>query len=131
MELNILIAEDEQLITDFYLEFINEFFDDKKITFTVKDNGLSALEETLNKKFDLIISDINMPHMDGLGLTKKIHDRDNPNHKTPIIIISGTPHSLNFSQDNLYYLMAKPIAQERFERVLRLIIDGNLLQKSA
>lgn len=131
MELNILIAEDEQLLTDFYVEFINEFFNDKKITFTVKDNGLSALEESLNKKFDLIISDINMPHMDGLGLTKKIHDRDNPNHKTPIIIISGSPNSLNFSQDNLYYLMAKPIAPERFERVLRLIIEGNLLQKSA
>jgi two-component system chemotaxis sensor kinase CheA len=35
-------------------------------------NGLQALEVLRRKKCDLVLSDVNMPHLDGLGLTKRI-----------------------------------------------------------
>lgn len=129
MKLNILIAEDEKILSDFYVEFIEEFFPNEEINFKVFDNGLAALDESFKNKYDLIISDINMPHMDGVGLSKKIHSDTNPNKRTPIIVISGVPQTINFTQENLYYIMPKPISPERFERVLNIIIKGTNKEK--
>lgn len=131
MQINILIAEDEKILSDFYIEFIEEFLPSYEINFKVFDNGLAALDESFKSKYDLIISDINMPHMDGLGFSKKIQNDKNPNKNTPMIIVSGVPQTVNFTQENLYYIMPKPIIPERFERVLKLILSGTLKNKVA
>jgi len=47
-------------------------------------DGLSKLD---GRKINLIISDVNMPNMDGLSMVKKI--KQNPNYKfTPIIMLT-------------------------------------------
>ena len=50
------------------------------------DNGLSAYEEFCNGSFDIVISDIKMPKMDGIELAKKIREK---NKEIPIIVCSG------------------------------------------
>ncbi len=51
------------------------------------DDGVDGLRKLAGAKFDLIITDINMPIMDGLKLVKRI--RTDENHKdVPIIIIT-------------------------------------------
>ena len=50
-------------------------------------DGQDALEKTAKADFDLVLTDQNMPRMDGIGLTKKL--RDNPKFKaTPILILT-------------------------------------------
>jgi two-component system chemotaxis response regulator CheY len=50
-------------------------------------DGLDALEKAQLQSFDLVLTDQNMPRMDGLGLTKKL--REHPNFKnTPILILT-------------------------------------------
>lgn len=51
------------------------------------DDGVDGLRKLSTSKFDVIITDINMPIMDGLKLVKRV--RMDPMHKdTPILVIS-------------------------------------------
>ncbi len=50
-------------------------------------DGQDAWEKAGARDFDLVLTDQNMPRMDGIGLTKKL--RDNPKFKaTPILILT-------------------------------------------
>jgi two-component system chemotaxis response regulator CheY len=54
---------------------------------TEADDGLDALKKLQAAKFDILITDINMPMMDGLKLVG--HVRKDPTHKDiPIVIIT-------------------------------------------
>jgi two-component system chemotaxis response regulator CheY len=59
----------------------------KNLKVTEADDGVDGLRKLAGNKFDLILTDINMPIMDGLKLVKRV--RSDPMHKeTPIIIIT-------------------------------------------
>jgi two-component system chemotaxis response regulator CheY len=50
-------------------------------------DGQDALEKSNSRDFDLVLTDQNMPRLDGIGLTKKL--RENPRFKaTPILILT-------------------------------------------
>jgi two-component system chemotaxis response regulator CheY len=51
------------------------------------ENGIEALKVLSGKKVDLIITDINMPHMDGVELTKKLRVEHNFKF-TPILMLT-------------------------------------------
>ena len=66
------------------------------VTFTLKSagynvveavDGQDAWEKSVGRDFDLVLTDQNMPRLDGIGLTKKL--RENPKFKaTPILILT-------------------------------------------
>lgn len=59
----------------------------KNLRVTEADDGIDGMRKLANARFDLIITDINMPIMDGLKLVKRV--RSDATHKdTPIIIIT-------------------------------------------
>ncbi|MAQ14239.1 MAG: two-component system response regulator [Sandaracinus sp.] len=59
----------------------------KKLKVTEAEDGVDGLRKLAGGKFDLVITDINMPIMDGLKLVKRI--RSDETHKdVPIIIIT-------------------------------------------
>ncbi len=55
---------------------------------SVSTNGLEALTQIHSEKFDLIVSDIEMPEMNGFELTKKIREDKNLS-KIPIILVTS------------------------------------------
>src|SRR5215831_19275505 len=59
----------------------------KNLRVTEADDGVDGLRKLAGAKFDMILTDINMPIMDGLKLVKRV--RTDPTHRdTPIIIIT-------------------------------------------
>jgi len=51
------------------------------------DDGVAGVEASANGLFDLVISDVNMPRMDGLTMVSKL--RENPKFRsTPILILT-------------------------------------------
>lgn len=80
---NILIVDDSRSMrkmVKFALETANHHIYEA-------DDGKSGLNATKRQQFDLIVTDFNMPIMDGIELTK--HLRAMPNYKfTPIIMLS-------------------------------------------
>ncbi len=58
------------------------------------EDGVIALEKLSQNQIDLVITDLNMPNMDGIELIKTI--RDNPKYKDlPIIVLSSLSNELN------------------------------------
>lgn len=79
----ILIVDDN----DFMLHFIETIIKtDERYDVTKAKNGIEALHEISQNHFDLIISDILMPEMDGMELIRNLKAK---NKDTPIIAISG------------------------------------------
>ena len=80
--LKILFVEDDKdlnMLTTSHL---------KKSGFTVTStyNGLDALMELENQKFDMIISDIMMPLCDGFELAKRVREH---NSEIPILFMTA------------------------------------------
>jgi two-component system, chemotaxis family, chemotaxis protein CheY len=75
------------------------------VSFTLKNagynvveavDGQDALEKASSRDFDLVLTDQNMPRLDGIGLTKRL--RDNPKFKTTPILILTTESSDQMKQ---------------------------------
>lgn len=54
-------------------------------------DGIDAYEKAQTQSFDLVLTDQNMPRLDGLGLTRKL--RDHPQFKTVPILVLTTESS--------------------------------------
>ena len=82
MMLKILIAEDDRELRRLFAHVLI------KNGYTVKEvaNGKEALDAIDNEYFDLIISDIMMPVMDGYTLVRMLRDAGN---NTPVIMITA------------------------------------------
>jgi len=59
----------------------------RQLRVTEADDGVDALRKIAGQKFDIIITDINMPILDGLKLVKRLR-ADDAYRDVPIIIIT-------------------------------------------
>ena len=80
-----LIVEDEPLMREYLMRHLTSIHGLWKTEGCARD-GLEALALLKAKPFDLVITDIKMPHMDGLELADYIHV-DHPG--TDVIILTG------------------------------------------
>lgn len=66
--LKILFVEDEESLRN----IIKETFTKLDVTFDTAENGQEAFEKIQQNHYDLIVTDINMPILNGLDLIEKI-----------------------------------------------------------
>ena len=75
------------------------------VSFTLKNagyevveavDGEDAFDKARQRPFDLVLTDQNMPRLDGIGLTKRL--REHPNFKTTPILILTTESSDQMKQ---------------------------------
>ena len=96
--MNILIAED----IDINYEIISTFLDMYGITSVRASNGKEAvhlMESAVEKQYDMIFMDIQMPVMNGLDATRAIRALDNPVARSiPIIAMTADAFSENVAQ---------------------------------
>jgi two-component system chemotaxis response regulator CheY len=84
VEYTCLVVEDSPMMRQLLVFALSRV---KNLKVTEADDGVDGLRKLAGNKFDLILTDINMPIMDGLKLVKRV--RSDPMHKeTPIIIIT-------------------------------------------
>ncbi|MGY0037365.1 response regulator [Pedobacter sp. NJ-S-72] len=106
--IHLLVVDDANM----NLLVIKMIFNKLDISFDTATNGEDALKAFDTRHYDMILTDIEMPGMDGLELTKKI--RSNPDAKkcrTPIIAITGqiSPEShQNYISSGLNDYLVKP-----------------------
>jgi len=78
----ILVVNDQKVIR----ETIRDFLTDYGCTVEDADNGMNAIEMLKQSSFDLIISGLQMPKMDGIALVKNVKAIEPDMH---IIITTG------------------------------------------
>ena len=89
--LNVLYVEDDFNAREISTKIFRKFFN----TVDAKENGLEGYfafkeKHINNEKYDLIISDINMPKLDGMELLEKIREVDT---EIPVIFITARHES--------------------------------------
>jgi DNA-binding response OmpR family regulator len=82
MRKNILVAEDDKNIA----KLIKEIIERKGNSAVIALDGDEAFKVFNSVKFDLIITDLKMPKIDGMNLIKLVRER---NKDIPIIIITA------------------------------------------
>jgi len=92
--MNILIVEDNLHMR----ELLALYFSDNKYVITTAINGLEALELSKKSSFDLIISDINMPVMNGIEFALKLREN---NIQTFIIFFSAEVNGKKIHAESL------------------------------
>jgi two-component system chemotaxis response regulator CheY len=81
---HILVVEDSVAMRSFIASTVEEI---DGVSVTQAESGFAALKELPHGSFDMIITDINMPDINGLELIKFI--RENEQYKTtPLVIVS-------------------------------------------
>ena len=111
---SVLYAEDDENVRKNYVLYLENFFD--KIY--EADNGLDALNIYKDKKPDILLLDITMPHLNGLEVIRKIRELD---ETTPIIVLSAHSHKEYLFQAiklNLVDYLIKPINRNEFKEVI-------------
>jgi len=119
IELKILYVEDDESARIKTLQLLKNFFRD----ITIAINGKDGIEKFSNDVFDLVITDINMPYMNGIEMLKKIREVDKD---IPCLILSAHDDSEYFVDAiklSLDGYILKPIEITQFTDILYKIID--------
>ena len=87
-------------------------------------DGLDAWDKAVNRHFDLVLTDQNMPQLDGIGLTKKL--RGHPQFQNTPILILTTESSDQMKQAGRAAgatgWLVKPFDPARLIEVIRKVI---------
>ena len=87
MSATILVVDDEPDLEALILQKFRRQIRDGAVTFVFARDGLEALQSLeQNPHVDLVVSDINMPRMDGLSLLQKLQEAED---KKSTIIVSA------------------------------------------
>ncbi|MEA3315027.1 MAG: response regulator, partial [Campylobacterota bacterium] len=124
-ELKVLYVEDNEEARVSTIEVLYEFFED----ITIALDGLEGLDKFNNSTFDLIISDINMPNMNGIAMTEEIRKTDK---EIPILIVSAYSESGYFIETiklGVEGYLLKPIELEQFIIMLSKTIEKIKMKK--
>lgn len=118
----VLLAEDESVARDILSFYLNTIFD-KVIVAQDGLQGLKIYEQAtlFNDKFDLVLTDIKMPNMDGIEMLEKIH-KLNPEQKFIIVSAYKDEEKLLKSIDlKVLAYFVKPL---NIDNIMKLLIKA-------
>jgi sigma-B regulation protein RsbU (phosphoserine phosphatase) len=111
MPTKILSVDDEMDLELLLTQYFRRKIRKGEYEFSFAHNGLEALTMLLkNKDYDIILSDINMPEMDGLTLLTKINEMQNPALKCIMVSAYGDMGNIRQAMNNgAFDFATKPI----------------------
>ncbi|WP_157949952.1 response regulator transcription factor [Vallitalea okinawensis] len=118
---NLLLVDDAEIELDGLVFLIKKY----QYPFNIfrANNGVDALNILDEETFDLIITDIRMPEMDGLELVSKIRERKS----NATIIISSAYRDFTYAKQamklNIEDYLVKPINIEEFRHVMSKVLQ--------
>jgi len=125
--LKLLYVEDNPDAREMTAMILEDFFDD----IVIAVDGEDGFEKFQQNEFDLIITDINMPKLNGLDMIEKIRETD---ESISILVLSAHNEddffirSIKLSIDG--YLL-KPIDIDQFSSMLNKVIQKNKYKEEA
>jgi CheY-like chemotaxis protein len=116
--MSILVAEDNAINQRIMEMMLQRLGCEKSI---IVSDGEQAVAAVMDDMYDLILMDVQMPHMSGLDATRKIREYTGKSDKPWIIALTaGVMHEeqLAAMESGMNEFMAKPITIEQLEKML-------------
>ena len=123
MTAKVLVVDDEPDLEDLIRQKFRRQIKDGSIAFGFARDGVEALAFLAeNRDFDMVVSDINMPRMDGLTLLAKMQD-EATRFSTVIVSAYGDMANIRTAMNRgAFDFLTKPIDFADFETTLRKTI---------
>ena len=118
--IKILYVEDDEIARENGIEYLQNFFEQ---IYEASD-AIKALQLYEKYQPDIIITDIQMPKLNGLEFVKRIRQKDK---KTQIIIITAfcdKGYLLKAIELGLVKYLVKPVCEKEFEEALFLCVNS-------
>ena len=124
MAVKILSVDDEMDLELLLTQYFRREIRKGEYEFTFAHNGLEALTMLLKNNFDIILSDINMPEMDGLTLLTKINEMRNPALKCIMVSAYGDMGNIRQAMNNgAFDFATKPIDLDDLSVTIKKAIE--------
>lgn len=111
---DILVVDDEPTL----LRGISRLLSDKGYNVVCERDGEAALSTFRGKEFDVIVTDIAMPNMDGIQLLRQLREHD---ADVPVVLITGEPAvstAVKALEYGAFHYLTKPIPLGNLEEVV-------------
>ena len=87
-------------------------------------DGLAALESLAARRFDLVVTDLRMPRLDGYGLITRLRQRK---PRIPIVVLTGEPpgremKALAGGNGDRIAVLSKPVSESDLLRAVDLAL---------
>jgi CheY-like chemotaxis protein len=115
----ILVAEDNKVIGD----LVSKILDFMGFEVALAGNGVEALSLFVERSFDLVLTDLEMPIMDGWGLTHCIKERS---PSTPVVLMTGADRESVLEKVKsapIDSVIFKPFFLDDFQSTVQRVLD--------
>jgi two-component system response regulator PilR (NtrC family) len=125
METRILVVDDEQSMR----EFLCILLEREGYNVDVAGSGDAALDLLHGTNYDLVISDVKMPGLDGLGLLARIKELSPDTAVLMVTAFSTAEHAVEAMKLGAYDYIAKPFNVEEIKIIVRNALDRRNLAR--
>lgn len=120
----ILIVDDSEVIRS----YLSEIFTFMGFEVVVAGSGSEAIDQFFNATFDLVVTDLEMPDMDGWALASHIKELSSD---TPIVLITGSEESAvmeELKKGNIDFVLFKPFLLEDIQKTVHTALATNKVE---
>jgi DNA-binding NtrC family response regulator len=106
----ILVVDDEAGIRELLFDVLSS----SGFKVTLAKDGIDSLEVMQKRNFDLLITDVHMPRLDGIGLLKRMK---RAGRRERVIVMSGSPTQRSWGLEDappVYTQLSKPFPLDSF-----------------
>lgn len=125
---NILVVDDHstsQRLISFILQ-------QQQYNPVVAADGLQALDRLAERDFDLVITDLYMPALDGIGLIRRMRG-DTRYHAIPVVILTGHVHNFEHSPTNelgAVAFLTKPVGSDELIATVQRLLAVRIVDEA-
>jgi len=116
----ILVVDDSSSIR----ELLKLALEDENYNVTLGEDGIDALKHLDGKHFDLVITDLHMPNMNGMELIHEIRKIDQYKY-TPILFLTTETKAdlkVKAKKEGATGWLTKPFDNEKLKRVVKRVL---------
>ncbi|WP_440055937.1 response regulator [Pseudoalteromonas sp. T1lg65] len=121
-DLRVLVVDDSALARKHIIRILNNLGAQR---FVEAEDGAQALAILENEMFDLIVTDYNMPEVNGQELTEQIRNSDKHSH-IPVLMVTSEAndtHLANIAQCGVNALCDKPFEPDTVKKLIYQLLE--------
>ncbi|WP_425392724.1 ATP-binding protein [Ekhidna sp.] len=118
LKMHVLIADDEE----FNRKLLEAIFKQHEVTYDIAVDGKEAYDLLVEQRYDLVLMDFRMPHLNGPEVAEKIRKPNMINESTPIIGLTATvsDQDMKLAQSaGITQVLRKPFETDELIRLMK------------